>query len=107
MYNKGVLSILGRVYLNTKLFIGTSAIILLFGLTTVSTDTLLSSATPNLDQTKVNSYNEPINNHLLSLNVLTNSLENRLYGVASILEFASNLPEMKSVPNVSLLNTTL
>ena len=107
MYNKGVLSILGRVYLNTKLFIGTSAIILLYGLTTVSTDTLLSSATPNLDQTKVNSYNEPINNHLLTLNVLTNSLENRLYGVASILEFASNLPEMKSVPNVSLLNTTL
>ncbi len=89
------------------MLIGTFAIILLFSLTTVPGDTLLISSTSNLNQTKVNPYNESNNSNLLSLNILTNSLENRLNGAASILEFASNLSEMKSVANVSLLNTTL
>lgn len=47
------------------------------------------------------------NNNLLSLKMLTNSLEIRLSGAASMLEFASNLPEMKSMPNASLLNTSI
>ena len=47
------------------------------------------------------------NNSLLSLKVLANSLENRLRGAASMLEFATNLSEMRSIPNGSLLNTTL
>ena len=47
------------------------------------------------------------NNSLLSLKVLANSLENRLRGAASMLEFATNLSEMRSMPNESLLNTTL
>ena len=89
------------------MLIGTFAIILLFSLTTVSGDILLISSTSNLNQTKVNPYNESSNSNLLSLNILTNSLENRLNSAASILEFASNLSEMKSVPNVSLLNATL
>ena len=89
------------------MLIGTFAIILLFSLTIVPGDTLLASSPSNLNQTKVNSYNEPNNSNLLSLNILTNSLENRLNGASSILEFASNLSEMKSVPNVSLLNASL
>ena len=89
------------------MLIGTFAIILLFSLTIVPGDSLLISSTSNLNQTKVNSYNESNNSNLLSLNILTNSLENRLNGAASILEFASNLSEIKSVPNVSLLNGTL
>src|SRR4029078_8379088 len=36
-----------------------------------------------------------------------NSLENRLQGAASMLEFAANLSEMRSIPNASLLNATL
>lgn len=47
------------------------------------------------------------NSTLLSLKVLTNSLENRLQGAASMLEFAANLSEMRSIPNASLLNATL
>ena len=47
------------------------------------------------------------NSNLLSLKILTNSLENRLHGAASMLEFAANLSEMRSIPNASLLNTTL
>jgi hypothetical protein len=93
--------------LSFKLLIGTFAIILLFPLVTVPGDTLLISSTSNLNQTKVNPYDEPNKNNLLGLNILTNGLENRLYGAASILEFASNLSEMKSVPNASLLNATL
>ena len=93
--------------MSSKLLIGTFAIILLFSLTIVPGDSLLISSTSNLNQTKVNSYNESNNSNLLSLNILTNSLENRLNGAASILEFASNLSEIKSVPNVSLLNATL
>ena len=49
----------------------------------------------------------PSNNNLLILNILTNSLESRLYGAASILEFASNLSGLKSIPNMTLLNATL
>jgi hypothetical protein len=82
--------------LSFKLLIGTFAIILLFPLVTVPGDTLLISSTSNLNQTKVNPYDEPNKNNLLGLNILTNGLENRLYGAASILEFASNLSEMKS-----------
>ncbi|HKU84450.1 MAG TPA: cache domain-containing protein [Candidatus Nitrosocosmicus sp.] len=47
------------------------------------------------------------NSTLLSLKVLTNSLENRLQGAASMLEFAANLSEMRSMPDTILLNTTL
>ena len=47
------------------------------------------------------------NSTLLSLKVLTNSLENRLQGAASMLEFAANLSEMRSMPDAILLNTTL
>ncbi len=93
--------------MSSKFLIGTFAIILLFPLVTVPGDTLLISSTSNLNQTKVDPYNEPNNNNLLGVNILTNSLENRLYGAASMLEFASNLSEMKSVPNMSLLNATL
>ncbi len=89
------------------MLIGTIAIILLFSLTTVPGDTLLISSTSNLNQIKGNPYNESNNSNLLSLNILANSLEHRLNGAASILEFASNLSEMKSVANVSLLNATL
>ena len=93
--------------LNSKLLKGTFAIILLIPLTIIPGDTLSISSTTNLNQTKVNPYNEPNNNNLLGLNILTNSLESRLYGAASMLEFATNLSEMKSVPDVSLLNATL
>ena len=93
--------------MSSKLLIGTIVIILLFSLTTVPGDTLLISSTSNLNQIKVNPYNESNNSNLLSLNILANSLEHRLNGAASILEFASNLSEMKSVANVSLLNATL
>jgi len=93
--------------LSSKLLIGTIVIILLFSLTTVPGDTLLISSTSNLNQIKVNPYNESNNSNLLSLNILANSLEYRLNGAASILEFASNLSEMKSMANVSLLNATL
>lgn len=54
------------------------------------------------------SSNETVDNgSLLSLKILTNSLENRLNGVASMLEFASNLSEMRSMPNATLLNITI
>jgi len=46
-------------------------------------------------------------NNLFSLKILANSLENRLHGAASMLEFAANLSEMRSIPNATLLNTTL
>ena len=93
--------------LNSKLLKGTFAIILLIPLTIIPGDTLSISSTTNLNQTKSNPYNEPNNNNLLGLNILTNSLESRLYGAASMLEFATNLSEMRSVPNMSLLNATL
>lgn len=47
------------------------------------------------------------NNNLLSLKILTYSLENRLQGAATMLEFAANLSEMRSMPNTTMLNTTL
>ena len=47
------------------------------------------------------------NNDLLSLNILSDGLENRIDGAASMLEYAANLSEMRSMPNASLLNTTL
>lgn len=46
-------------------------------------------------------------NNILSLKLLANSLETRLNGAASMLEFASNLSEMRSMPNAALLNATL
>ncbi|HET6590633.1 MAG: cache domain-containing protein [Candidatus Nitrosocosmicus sp.] len=46
-------------------------------------------------------------NNILSLKLLANSLETRLNGAASMLEFASNLSEMRSMPNATLLNATL
>jgi hypothetical protein len=47
------------------------------------------------------------NSNLLGLKILTNSLENRLHGAASMLEFAANLSEMRSITDASLLNATL
>ncbi|KAA2283155.1 cache domain-containing protein [Candidatus Nitrosocosmicus agrestis] len=46
-------------------------------------------------------------NNILSLKLLANSLETRLNGAASMLEFAGNLSEMRSMPNATLLNATL
>ncbi len=46
-------------------------------------------------------------NNLLSLKILTYGLENRLQGAATMLEFAANLSEMRSMPNTTLLNTAL
>jgi hypothetical protein len=55
-----------------------------------------------------NTTSETVDNgNLLSLKILSNSLENRLNGAASMLEFASNLSEMRIMPNTTLLNTTL
>ena len=73
----------------------------------------ISTGDSFLNNTDSNNSNETkgtvddSNNSLLSLKVLANSLENRLRGAASMLEFATNLSEMRSIPNGSLLNTTL
>ena len=73
----------------------------------------ISTGDSFLNNTDSNNSNETkgtvddSNNSLLSLKVLANSLENRLRGAASMLEFATNLSEMRSMPNESLLNTTL
>ena len=73
----------------------------------------ISTGDSFLNKTDSNNSNEikgtvdDSNNSLLSLKVLANSLENRLRGAASMLEFATNLSEMRSIPNGSLLNTTL
>ena len=93
-------------------------IILFFSLTMtsvllISSDSLLISARDGFfnktESNQSNGTNRTVDNgnNLLSLKILTNSLENRLYGAASMLEFASNLSEMRSMPNASLLNTTL
>ncbi len=76
-------------------------------MTAVPANNSLILANYNFNQTKVNPSNDPNNNNLLILNMLTNSLESRLYGAASILEFASNLSGLKSIPNTTLLNATL
>lgn len=68
----------------------------------------ISASDSFFNNTGSNLSNETVDNsNLLSLRILTNSLENRLYGAASMLEFASNLSEMRSMPDASLLNTTL
>ena len=78
-------------------------------LSLLPSDSFSISASDNFfNNTGSNLSNETVDNsNLLSLRILTNSLENRLYGAASMLEFASNLSEMRSMPDVSLLNTTL
>lgn len=78
-------------------------------LSLLPSDSFLISASDNFfNNTGSNLSNETVDNsNLLSLRILTNSLENRLYGAASMLEFASNLSEMRSMPDASLLNTTL
>jgi Cache domain len=78
-------------------------------LSLIPSDSFSISASDNFfNNTGSNLSNETVDNsNLLSLRILTNSLENRLYGAASMLEFASNLSEMRSMPDASLLNTTL
>jgi hypothetical protein len=78
-------------------------------LSLLPSDSFSISASDNFfNNTGSNLSNETVDNsNLLSLRILTNSLENRLYGAASMLEFASNLSEMRSMPDASLLNTTL
>lgn len=95
-------------------------IILFFSLTVTSVLLLISSDSFSIsasdsffnktESNLSNTTNGPVdnnNNNLLSLKILTNSLENRLDGAASMLEYAANLSEMRSMPNASLLNTTL
>lgn len=95
-------------------------IILFFSLTVtsvlllLSSDSFLISASDSFfDKTEFNPSNttngtvDNNNNNLLSLKILSDSLENRLDGAASMLEYAANLSEMRSMPNASLLNTTL
>jgi len=78
-------------------------------LSLLPSDSFSISASDNFfNNSGSNLSNETVDNsNLLSLRILTNSLENRLYGAASMLEFASNLSEMRSMPDASLLNTTL
>lgn len=78
-------------------------------LSLLPSDSFSISASDNFfNNTGSNLSNETVDNsNLLSLRILTDSLENRLYGAASMLEFASNLSEMRSMPDASLLNTTL
>ncbi len=96
-----------------KLSLGSIVIIIiLFSLTIVSLIPSYSFSISVRDSffnnTESNPSNETVDNsNLLSLKILTNSLENRLYGAASMLEFAANLSEMRSMPDASLLNTTL
>lgn len=96
-------------------------IIMLFSLTMASVLILLSPSNSysisvkdgffnQTDSNQSNGTNGTVdnsNNNLLSLKILTNSLENRLQGAASMLEFAANLSEMRSMPNTTMLNTTL
>src|SRR5690349_2304068 len=89
-----------HVYLTFKLNFGSNIIIFfLFSLIMISL--LLSSNSFSISQkdsvlnktgSKVSATNNETvdNSNLLSLKILTNSLENRLNGSASMLEFASN-----------------
>lgn len=61
----------------------------------------------NLTDFNLNNVTTSNNNNLLILKILAYSLESKLQGAASMLEFASNMPEMKSMPNTKLLNTTM
>jgi cache domain-containing protein len=51
--------------------------------------------------------NMSTSNDVLQVQVLARSLENRLNDSAAILEATSSLPEVRSTPNASLLNSTL
>jgi hypothetical protein len=51
--------------------------------------------------------NMSTNNDVLQVQILTRSLESRLNDSAAILEATSSLPEVRSTPNASLLNSTL
>lgn len=96
-------------------------IILFFSLTVTSVPLLLissdsfsiSASESFFNKTESNLSNttnravDDNNNDLLSLKILSDSLENRLDGAASMLEYAASLSEMRSMPNASLLNTTL
>lgn len=106
-----------NLYLTFKLCLRSIGMILLlfFSLTMVSllqSHTLSISVKDGLfnktESKQSNTIHDTVDNsNLLSLKLLTNSLENRLNGAASMLEFASNLSEMRSMPNASLLNSTL
>jgi hypothetical protein len=51
--------------------------------------------------------NMSTNNDVLQVQILARSLESRLNDSAAILEATSSLPEVRSTPNASLLNSTL
>jgi hypothetical protein len=108
--------------MNFKLSLGSAGvIIILFSLNMASVLILLSPSdsysisvkdgfSNQTDSNQSNGTNGTVynsNNNLQSLKILTNSLENRLQGAASMLEFAANLSEMRSMPNTTMLNTTL
>lgn len=108
------------VHLTFKLSLGSiEIIILLFSLTMASVLLLLlpsdsfaiSVSDIFFNKTESNQSNRTNgtadNSNLLSLKILSNSLETRLHGAASMLEFAANLSEMRSIPDASLLNTTI
>jgi hypothetical protein len=71
-----------------------------------ASDSFFNKTESNLSNT-TNGTVDDNNNSLLSLKILSDSLENRLDGAASMLEYAASLSEMRSMPNASLLNTTL
>ncbi|GKS61829.1 hypothetical protein YTPLAS21_12870 [Candidatus Nitrosocosmicus sp.] len=71
-----------------------------------ASDSFSNKTESNLSNT-TNGTVDDNNNSLLSLKILSDSLENRLDGAASMLEYAASLSEMRSMPNASLLNTTL
>lgn len=105
-----------HAYLTFKLYYGSNVIIpfllSLLMVSLLSTNFFSISGTDsmfnNTGSKASTTTNKTVDNsNLLSLKVLTNSLENRLNGAASMLEFASNLSEMRSMPNATLLNKTL
>ncbi|MDQ2685005.1 MAG: cache domain-containing protein [Thermoproteota archaeon] len=101
-----------------KLFVGSlGALFLFFSLT--MTSVLPPPSNPDSISVSGSFFDKPESNlsngnnatvdsnNLLSLKILTYGLENRLQGAATMLEFAANLSEMRSMPNTTLLNTAL
>ncbi|HZD35257.1 MAG TPA: cache domain-containing protein [Nitrososphaeraceae archaeon] len=94
-----------QINLNT----GTFVIIGLFSclLTILPAHTLMSSS-DNLNRTETyRMVNATDRNNILALQILANSLQDRLGDAAAIMEITGNLSEIRSMPNSSLLNATL
>jgi hypothetical protein len=86
---------------------GTFVIIGLFSLTILPVHTLIS-ASDNLNRTETYRIdNATDRNNILTLQILANNLQNRLVDAAAIMEITGNLSEIRSMPNASLLNSTL